>query len=96
LSDYFRAQRSNKRILSHTNGQINLSRTISTTSNKEGEGGNFTFAVDSARDQRNDMGDREELEELNYLVTKILSHVRDEKARHWAFENYKIFLHDSY
>ena len=42
------------------------------------------------------MGDREELEELNYLVTKILSHVRDEKARHWAFENYKIFLHDSY
>ena len=85
-------ERADKRILSGPQGSITGFRTVSLATPLDSSNENSACLGDLIGDQRDELGSREECNDIRGTIEMIFDLIRNERTREWAMKHYSDWL----
>jgi len=88
-------ERADKRILSGPQGAITGFRTISLDTPIDSSDSNSSCLDELIGDQRNDLGDRGEINEIRGTIEMIFNLIKNKRTKEWAEKTYLTWLSEN-
>ncbi len=85
-------ERADKRILSGPQGSITAFRTVSLATPIDSTDANSARLEDFIGDKRDDLGDREECDDIRGTIEMIFGLIKNKKTKEWAMKVYSEWL----